>query len=572
MSFSIHGLSVGRGLGGGIAIGRAVRVLSSRANVAHYFIAPEQTEHEVGRIRNARNAVVDEMQRLQQSLIVQPKKDAPHELSAIMDVHLMLLQDDTLADGVRHYIEERHYNAEWALTTQLEVIAEQFDAMQDAYMRERKGDLEQVVERVLSHLQGTARNAAEIIVGGDSDEPLVLIAHDLSPADMIRFKSGVFKGFVTDVGGKTSHTAIVARSLGIPAIVGAKSASSLVRQDDWVVVDAEAGVLIVNPSEQILMGYRAMQEKAAISKATVAHALAAPDGSTITVLANIELPSDVPAALAAGAQGIGLFRTEFLFMGRAELPSEEEQYAAYSEVVLAMKGLPVTIRTVDIGADKPLGQDAARAKAAHANSALGLRAIRWCLAEPAMFMIQLRALLRAAAHGRIDVLIPMLAHESEIKQTMLLIDRARTELLSKGVAYGEIGLGAMIEIPAAALVIPIFLKYFDFLSIGTNDLIQYTLAVDRADEEVAHLYDGRHPAVQFLLETTIKQCVAAGKSVSVCGEMAGDPAYAKTLLDMGLRAFSMHPSQASIFAAEINNLQASKNPAILRSSPSSQGL
>lgn len=556
MTFSVHGLSVGRGLGGaanGVAIGRAVRILSSRANVAHYFIAPEQAFLEVQRVSIARNAVVDEMQRLQQSLATSASKDTLQELSAIMDVHLMLLQDETLADGVRHFIEERHYNAEWAVSAQLEVIAAQFDEMHDVYMRERKGDLEQVTERLLTHLMGTAQSASQ---SKTSHESLILVAHDLSPADMIRFKGDVFSGFVTDVGGKTSHTAIVARSLGIPAVVGAKSASHLVRQDDWVVVDADAGVLIVNPTDGILAQYRqkqtdgwvAWQEHlASQSKDTSSALLLAADGTAITLLANIELPSDTAAALAAGAQGIGLFRTEFLFMGRAQLPDEEEQYAAYSEVVLAMRGMPVTIRTIDIGADKPLGDGHGQEHGAHTNPALGLRGIRWCLAEPAMFLTQLRALLRAAIHGRIEVLIPMLAHESEIKQCLLMVDRARTHLAATGVPYGEIGIGAMIEVPAAALIIPTFLNYFDFLSIGSNDLIQYTLAVDRADESVAHLYDANHPAVQFLIGSTIKQALAAGKSVSVCGEMAGDQTHFQALLDMGLRTFSMHPSQMHAF-------------------------
>lgn len=556
MTFSVHGLSVGRGLGGaanGVAIGRAVRILSSRAGVAHYFIAPEQGLAEVQRVRAARNAVVDEMQRLQQSLATSANKDAPQELSAIMDVHLMLLQDETLADGVRHFIEERHYNAEWAVSAQLEVIAAQFDDMHDTYMRERKGDLEQVTERLLTHLMGTKQLAS----ASQSDhESLILVAHDLSPADMIRFKGDVFSGFVTDVGGRTSHTAIVARSMGIPAIVGAKSASQLVRQDDWVVVDADAGVLIVNPTDSILAQYRqkqadgllAWREHLASQSADVLSApLLAADGTAITLLANIELPSDTAAALAAGAQGIGLFRTEFLFMGRAQLPDEEEQYAAYSEVVLAMRGMPVTIRTIDIGADKPLEGGHGQEHGEHTNPALGLRAIRWCLAEPAMFLTQLRALLRAAVHGHIEVLIPMLVHESEIKQCMLMVDRARTQLGAIGVPYGEIGIGAMIEVPAAALIIPTFLKYFDFLSIGSNDLIQYTLAVDRTDESVAHLYDAKHPAVQFLIESTIKQCLAAGKSISVCGEMAGDESHFQALLDMGLRTFSMHPSQMHSF-------------------------
>jgi phosphotransferase system enzyme I (PtsI) len=559
MTFSVHGLSVGRGLGGaanGVAIGRAVRILSSRAGVAHYFIEPDQSLAEVQRVRDAKRAVVDEMQRLQLSLVENASKDALQELSAIMDVHLMLLQDETLADGVRHFIEERHYNAEWAVSAQLEVIAAQFDDMHDPYMRERKGDLEQVAERLLTQLMGTAQSANSSLASQTSHESLILVAHDLSPADMIRFKGDVFCGFVTDVGGKTSHTAIVARSMGIPAIVGAKSASQLVRQDDWVVVDADAGVLIVNPSDVVLAQYRQRQDEglrawreqiACQSKDASTEPLLAPDGTAITLLANIELPSDTATALAAGAQGIGLFRTEFLFMGRSQLPDEEEQYVAYRDVVLAMKGLPVTIRTIDIGADKPLGDMHGQEQVAHTNPALGLRAIRWCLAEPAMFLTQLKALLRAAVHGRIEVVIPMLTHESEIKQCLLMVDRARTQLGAIGVAYGEIGIGAMIEVPAAALIVPTFLKYFDFLSIGSNDLIQYTLAVDRADEAVAHLYDAAHPAVQFLIESTIKQCLAAGKSISVCGEIAGDELHSQALLNMGLRSFSMHPSQMAAF-------------------------
>jgi phosphotransferase system enzyme I (PtsI) len=557
MTFSVQGLSVGRGLGGaanGIAIGRAVRIVSSRASVAHYFIAASQVQAEVQRVRLAKNAVVNELQRLQQSLFSNASKDTPQELSAIMDVHLMLLQDQTLTDGVRSYIEERHYNAEWAVSAQLEVIAAQFDEMHDAYMRERKGDLEQVAERLLTHLMGTQQSSSP---SQASHESLILVAHDLSPADMVRFKGDVFSGFVTDVGGQTSHTAIVARSMGIPAIVGAKSASQLVRQDDWVIVDADVGVLIVNPTDGILAQYQQKQADGLIawrehlagqSHDASSAPLLAVDGTPITLLANIELPSDTAAALAAGAQGIGLFRTEFLFMGRAYLPDEEEQYAAYCEVVLAMRGMPVTIRTIDIGADKPLlSGNHAHELAGHTNPALGLRAIRWCLAEPAMFLTQLRALLRAAVHGRIGVLIPMLAHESEIKQCLLMVDRARTQLDALGVPYGEIGLGAMIEVPAAALIVPTFLKYFDFLSVGSNDLIQYTLAVDRADESVAHLYDAGHPAVQFLIESTIKQCLAVGKAISVCGEMAGDETHSKSLLDMGLRSFSMHPSQMQAF-------------------------
>jgi phosphotransferase system enzyme I (PtsI) len=351
---------------------------------------------------------------------------------------------------------------------------------------------------------------------------------------------------VTDVGGKTSHTAIVARSLDIPAVVGARTASQLIKQDDWVIIDGDAGVVIVDPSPIILADYGFKQRQGDLERERLARLRHTPavtlDGQKIELLANIEMPEDTGAAITAGAVGVGLFRSEFLFMGRkGDLPGEEEQYQAYRRAVDGMNGLPVTIRSVDVGADKPIEE--ARRDAAHLNPALGLRAIRWSLADPSMFLTQLRAILRAAAHGKVNLLIPMLAHGSEIRQTMGLIDQARHELDRRGEAYGPVQLGAMIEIPAAALSLRLFLKYFDFLSIGTNDLIQYTLAIDRADESVAHLYDPLHPAVLKLVADTIAECRAQGKGVSVCGEMAGDVTMTRLLLGLGLRSFSMHPSQ-----------------------------
>ena len=548
MTFSIHGLAVARG----IAIGRAVLVASSRVDVAHYFIQPDQVKQEIDRLSKARDAVVDELQRLQKDM----PKDAPHELTALLDVHLMLLQDEELAAGVRLWIEERFYNAEWALTSQLEIIVRQFDEMEDPYLRERKADMEQVAERVLHGLKGTGslvtqarrpqRPQQELQLGDTMDVPLVLVAHDLSPADMLQFKQSVFTGFVTDVGGKTSHTAIVARSLDIPAVVGARSASQLVKQDDWVIIDGDAGVVIVDPSSIILADYGFKQRQGDLERERLSRLRHTPsvslDGQKIELLANIEMPEDTGAAMTAGAVGVGLFRSEFLFMGRqGNLPGEDEQYEAYKRAVDGMSGLPVTIRTVDVGADKPL--DETLHDAAHLNPALGLRAIRWSLADPSMFLTQLRAILRAAAHGQVNLLIPMLAHGSEIRQTLALIEQARQELDRRCAAYGPVRLGAMIEIPAAALSLRLFLKHFDFLSIGTNDLIQYTLAIDRADETVAHLYDPLHPAVLRLIADTISESIAQGKGVSVCGEMAGDVSMTRLLLGLGLRSFSMHPSQ-----------------------------
>ena len=563
MTFSIHGLAVARG----IAIGRAVLVASSRVDVAHYFIEASQVSAEIDRVRNGRNAVVDEIHRLQASIVHMGPKEAPHELTALLDVHLMLLQDDELIGGVKHWITDRLYNAEWALTTQLEVIARQFDEMEDAYLRERKADLEQIAEKVLRAMKGVAspiaqppnraarkKSQQDLLLDDTVDVPLILIAHDLSPADMLQFKQSVFAGFITDVGGKTSHTAIVARSLDIPAVVGARLSSQLVRQDDWVIIDGDAGVVVVDPSPIILAEYGFKQRQNELNRGRLSRLLHTPavtlDGKAIELLANIEMPEDAPGAIQAGAMGVGLFRSEFLFMGRqSRLPNEEEQYQAYRRAVEGMRGLPVTIRTVDVGADKPL--DESLQDSAHLNPALGLRAIRWSLADPAMFLTQLRAILRAAAHGQTKMLIPMLVHASEIRHTFALIDRARAELDNRGVPYGPVKIGAMIEIPAAALTLKVFLKYFDFLSIGTNDLIQYTLAIDRADESVAHLYDPLHPAVLQLVALTITECQAQGKDVSVCGEMAGDISLTRLLLGMGLRSFSMHPAQILAVKQEV---------------------
>ena len=558
MTFSVHGLAVSRG----IAIGRAVLVASSRADVAHYFIDAGKAADEIDRLCVSRNAVMEEISRLQRDL----PKDAPHEIAALLDVHLMLLQDETMSSGVIRWINERLYNAEWALTTHYELIARQFDEMEDPYLRERKADLEQVVERVLRHLkgavsplaaagQGAARPGSgrkqsqqDLLLDDTLDVPLVLVAHDISPADMLQFKESLFAGFATDVGGRTSHTAIVARSMDIPAVVGARSASQLIQQDDWVIIDGNAGVLIVDPSPIILAEYAFKQRQDELERQRLNRLRHTPaltlDGQRIELLANIEMPGDTLGAVQAGAVGVGLFRSEFLFMGRSgKLPDENEQFLAYRKAIEGMQGLPVTIRTVDIGADKQLDRGAAKAQDGHLNPALGLRAIRWSLAEPPMFLTQLRAILRAAAHGQVNLLVPMLAHGAEIRQTLALIDQARAQLDARGEVHGPVRLGAMIEVPAAALTIPLFLKYFDFLSIGTNDLTQYTLAIDRADEAVAHLYDSCHPAVLRLIADTIAECDARGKGISVCGEMAGDVAMTRLLLGLGLRSFSMHPSQ-----------------------------
>ena len=468
---------------------------------------------------------------------------APTELVAFVSVHAMLLSDPMLSDIPKDIIRERRCNAEWALVQQLDALTEQFNAFEDAYLRERKQDVVQVVERVLKALLGKSRK----IVKKARDEDLIVVAHDLSPADTIQFRNVRVGGFVTDAGGATSHTAIVARSLAIPALVGMHHARPLVQDDDLLIVDGTAGVLIVNPDERILEEYRLKKsaielQRSKLKRIKTARA-ATLDGIDIALYSNIELPRDVDQVRDMGADGVGLFRTEFIFMNRDDLPDEDEQFETYRTVVKALAGKPVTIRTLDIGADKQ-----ARALRVinrdEPNPALGLRAIRYCLAEPKLFLTQLRAILRASHYGKIKILIPMLAHVSEIDQTLALIETAKLQLREARQKFDPvIEVGGMIEIPAAALALGPFIKRLDFLSIGTNDLAQYTLAIDRTDESVSHLYDPFHPAVLRLVAGVIQTGARANVPVSVCGEMAGDYLMTKLLIGMGLRYFSMHPAQ-----------------------------
>jgi phosphotransferase system enzyme I (PtsI) len=547
-SFTLHGIPVSRG----IAIGRAHLLAPAALDVRHYLIAADQVEAEVARLQSAIATVHTELQAIWNTL----PKDAPAELGAFIDVHALILSDPMISEMPLEIIRSRHYNAEWALVTQIEQLSSQFEEIEDAYLRERKSDIEQVGERILKVLTGSAG----LLAPGPGDEAvsMIVVAHDISPADMLQFRDRSFHGFVTDVGGQNSHTAIVARSLDIPATVGMSNASTLIEQGDWVIIDGDAGVVVVDPNPVVLDQYRDLQtrqlrerKKLGKLKKTASVTL---DGTPISLLANIELPEDCGHAMEVGAHGVGLFRSEFLFLGRAshhlKLPSEEEQFAAYKQAVIAMKGRPVTIRTLDIGSDKPIDED----EQTSLNPALGLRAIRYCLAEPHMFITQLRAILRASAYGPIKLLIPMLAHAFEIEQTLAMIEQAKAQLRDARIKFDEeIPVGAMIEVPAAALALPMFIKRLDFMSIGTNDLIQYTLAIDRVDHEVAHLYDPLHPAVLHLLSLTFSTCAKAGVPVSVCGEMAGDIRLTRLLLGLGLREFSMHPSQLPAVKYEILN-------------------
>lgn len=550
--FSLHGT----GIGGGIVVGRAVVLESRLIDVPRYRITPEQRPAELGRLDRAIDVVRLELANLAEQLPV----DAPPEAQALLQIHAMMLDDPSLVEQTRLAVELHGQNAEWAFFAQVEHLAAQFEQFEDAYLRERGRDLTQVADRVLKALSGSGRRLPERPKPGDV--PLVFIAHDVAPADMLHLKQA--GGFAIDLGGTASHTAILARSMNVPAVVGLNTGSLLVRDDDWVVLDGDAGVLMVAPDAIVLEEYRHRMMLGLLERKQLERLVHVPtatvDRVPIELHANIELPAEAEQAMESGADGIGLFRTEFMFMNRDDRPGEDEQYEAYAAAVIAMRGRPVTIRTIDIGADKPLrGDDEGHDQAVAANPALGQRAIRYSLAEPDMFLEQLRAIHRAAEHGPVRLLIPMLVHGHEVEQSLRLIALAREQVSGRTRRSGpEVPVGGMIEVPAAALTAGMFARRLDFLSIGTNDLIQYTLAIDRTDHAVASLYDPFHPAVLQLVSQTIRAAVRAGKPVSVCGEMAGDLEATRLLIGMGLRSFSMHPASLLRVKREILRCDAAR--------------
>jgi len=534
-SFALHGL----GVSGGIAIGRAQLVSHATLEVAHYTIPSGRVESEIARLDHAISEVRAELHDLHGMMIA---GDAPAEFGAFLDVHAMILADPTLSETPKRHIAEQRCNAEWALTVQMNVLVEQFEDIEDAYLRERKADVVQVVERILKRLLGKPGS----LTPGGAEQNTILVAHDLSPADVIQFKTHRYAGFITDLGGVTSHTAIVARSLAVPAVAGTHNGRALIRENELLVLDGTNHVVIVNPDKSVLAEYRLKQTGLELERAKLRRLKTKPamtiDGHAIELQANIELPGDLSQALDNGATGVGLFRSEFLFLNRDGLPSEDEQFEAYRTVAAGMEGKPVTIRTFDLGADKHKEGLDGLARVAP-NPALGLRAVRFCLAEPRLFLTQLRAILRASHFGRVKILVPMLSSPGEIDQTLVLIAQAKETLRERGVPFDPaVEVGGMIEIPAAVLAISAFLEKLDFLSIGTNDLIQYTLAVDRSDDAVAHLYDPLHPAVLKLIAMAIVDADKAKVPIAVCGEMAGDPQMTRLLLGLGLRNLSMHPA------------------------------
>ena len=550
--FSIHGI----GVSNGIAIGRAHLISNALLEVVQYDIEIKNIPLEVKRFEDAIAAVRIELNKIKSQL----PSDSPKELSAFIDTHLMILNDKSLSSLPKSIIENEKCNAEWAIKKQMDSVVNQFDQIQDQYLRERKQDVIQVVERVIKILLGHSNQ----IAAKNKEKLTILVAHDISPADALHFKNHKYAAFVTDGGGVTSHTAILSRSLNIPSIVALQNARTLIRDNDLIIVDGSQGVVIVNPTLEIQKYYKSLQdswsdEQEKLQRIKTKKSITK-DGALIHLFANIEVPNDIISVNASGATGVGLFRTEFLFMNRQDMPDEEEQFQAYKKVAEAMGKRPVTIRTLDSGADK---QTALNNKKISPNPALGLRAIRLCLSEPKIFMTQLRAILRASQFGNIKILFPMLSSISELRQTKLLLERAKASLRKDKVKFNEkILIGGMIEIPAAAISADIFAQELDFLSIGTNDLIQYALAIDRTDDAVSHLYNPLHPAVLKLIALTIKSAHKYKKSIAVCGEMAGEPKLTKLLIGMGVEQLSMHPShilsvKEQVLNSSIKNIKTS---------------
>ena len=536
MTFTVHGISASKG----IAIGRVRTVDRGRPEATERTLDPSRIEAEVRRFRRAVHAARGELRAVKARI----PEGTPKEIAAFIDTHLLMLEDEAISRAPITYIRETRCNAEWALKLERDALVAVFDAMDDPYLRTRKDDVEHVVNRVQIHLQGKRRKEPP---PGETVAGRIIHADDLTPADTVLMQHQGVAGFMTEFGGPNSHTAILARSLDIPAVVGLhRSAAALLRDGDEVVLDGRQGVVIVSPSEVVKRFYERRRREIARIKAARHRLRSTPavtaDGEPVGLQANVELPGESAGAVRDGAAGVGLYRTEFLFMNRRDPPDEQEQFDAYSGLVAALKGAPVTIRTLDLGADKQV--DGARPDApATSNPALGLRAVRLCLKEQSLFRPQIRAILRASARGPVRMMIPMLTTVTELDQVLRIVRDCKCELDAEGEHYdASMPVGAMIEVPAAAICADIFAPRLDFFSIGTNDLIQYTIAIDRIDDEVSYLYDPLHPAVLRLIAITIAAGRKAGIPVAMCGEMAGDARYTKLLLGMGLREFSVHPN------------------------------
>ncbi len=536
-SLGLSGVGVSRG----VAIGRAYLIQRNHCSVREHTLAAGEIEAEVDRFEAAIEVARQQLRCVRDEI----PAATPIDIASFIDTHLLMLDDRAIAREPVAIIRQRRCNAEWALKMQRDAVVKVFEAMDDPYLRTRKDDVDHVVCRVQRLLTGqvTDEGVAASLQG------CVIIADDLSPADTVTMKNEGVAAFVTEYGGPTSHTTILARSLGIPAVVGVRNVLRYLEQDEPLIVDGDQGVVIVNPDAKGLARYRQRQQADRRHRQSLVALRGRPavsrDGLPLSLLANIELKDDIQATVEVGAKGVGLYRTEFLFMNRPDLPGEEEQYAAYRNVVQRLDGAPLTIRTLDLGADKSLGserREEPRGTVAM-NPALGLRAIRLCLRDRGLFRTQVRAILRASAEGPINMMLPMLTTLQEIEQSRALVDEVKRELRREGLAFDDdMPIGGMVEVPAAALSAATFARHLDFLSIGTNDLTQYTLAADRLDNMLDYLYQQLHPAVLRLIEMTIQAGRQVGIPVSMCGEMAGEPRYTRLLLGLGLREFSMQPA------------------------------
>jgi phosphotransferase system enzyme I (PtsI) len=520
-----------------VAIGDVYLLQRGIPEITHREISEELIQYEIERFETALHITSSHLRLVREQIPTNTALD----ISEFIDTHLLMLEDYAISQATINLIKENLYSAEWALQVRRDELVRVFDEMDDPYLRTRKDDVDHVVGQVQYVLAGGKPQQQ-----GDLNGRIV-VAKDLTPAETIMMKNQGVVAFVTEFGGPLSHTAILARSLGIPAVVGIHQATSLFRHGEQLVVDGAQGVVLADPTERILDYYRQRIEERRLREEELRLRVDLPafttDGKQILLLANIELPEDIETTLNNRADGVGLFRTEFLFMNRATPPTEEEQLEAYRDAVRGLGGIPLTIRTLDLGMDKTTGSITDSGCMPAVNPALGLRAIRLCLKEPELFMPQLRAILRASAEGPVRLMLPMLSGIQELKQALQMVDRTKQELFKAGLPFDpDMPVGGMIEVPAAALAADSFARLLDFLSIGTNDLIQYTLAVDRMDEEVNFLFDPLHPSVLFLIQRTIDAANRAGIPVSMCGEMAGEPRYARLLIGMGLRELSMQPS------------------------------
>ncbi len=547
MTIALHGMGVSHG----IAIGSVHIIEHDQLDIHEYSIPKESIGDEVHRFEKAVTNARQQLRAIRNHI----PETTDADIAAFIDTHLLMLEDTSLTHEPARLIRELACNAEWALKLQRDALVSVFDEMDDAYLRTRKDDVDYVVNRIQRILLNQTPMRHEV-----PDNRLtgyIVLANDLTPADTVLMQHNGITAFVTEYGGPTSHTAILARSLGIPAIVGLQHGLQYIHEEDLIILDGTRGVVLVDPDKQTLAHYRRLQKDEKLHYTALGKLKGKPtvtlDGTPIELQANIELPRDFDTVIEVGAAGVGLYRTEFLFMNRDTPPDEEEHYQTYTKVIEILHGLPLTIRTLDLGADKQV--DGGRQVGPVAsNPALGLRAVRLCLKEPSLFRPQLRAIIRASVHGPVRLLIPMLSNTHELSQVLQIIAEIKSEFDAQNIPYDHrLPVGAMIEVPAAAVCADVFAHYLDFLSLGTNDLIQYTMAIDRVNDEVSYLYDPLHPAVLRLIHITLQAGEKANIPVSMCGEMAGETQHTRLLLGLGLRQFSVHPAALLEVKQIINN-------------------